>query len=438
MKRNSLVLLGITLVCSLLCLSCRNGTPKKTTEVGDEEITEEGSSDLSEQQTVTFDASSLMVNKSDKSILYLDCSKSMAGYIEAKNSSVFNNVIAGLLYRSEATSAHLFDLQEQTEVGREDFINMVNNKRIRWSSESNLGKMISAMADNFVSGRANISYLISDGIMSGSDAQIRADREYNKTHYGYSQEEIESALRKCGPDAAILVVRYISGFSTNSVKQFYYYCYDNSHVELNDLQRPFFFIALGTLNSIKSLFDDVKSNARLSGYTNSLLLGDNMPYQVDFRPAYNRGASMKDGVYTIDKTVKSSEPVFFNINLSSIQDYMKDEEYIKQNGSLFSKSVNGSWFEVSQGNYETSLANGILTLSIQSEKLRGATLSYKIRYSLPNWVNVTTSLDDKNVATDFSPKTFNLRYFIEALAVVNKSHLSPEGYINQTEDVRFK
>ena len=402
------------------------------TETINEEVIQESSFDALEQRSTISDT------LPNKSILYLDCSRSMAGYIEAKSSSTFNNVIAGLLYRKESSSAHLFDLQEQTEVGRDDFINMVNNKKIKWSSESNLGKMINSMANNFVSGRATISYLISDGIMSGTDAQISADREYNKTHYGYSQEEIESALKKCGSDVAILVVRYISGFTTNSKKQFFYYCYDNSRVELNDAKRPFFIIALGTLESIKSLYNDIKSNTRLAGYTNMLLLGDSMPYKVDFRPAYNQGASLKDSVYTIDKSYKSSDLVFFNIKLSSLQDYMISEEYIKHNGSLFSKSKNGSVIEVNQSNYETSLRNDILSLGIPSERLRGVTLSYKLRYSLPDWIYSTSSADDKTVANDIMPKTFNLKYLIEALSVVNSPHLGFDGYINQTEDIRFK
>ncbi len=439
MKRSALIFCGVLLMLSVLCSSCKSRNASKHANEASSELGGKDSTEVVSESSMISSVSALHEDNSTQSILYLDGSRSMAGYMESKNSSVFNNVIAGLLYRTEASTAHLFDLQEQKEIGKEDFINMMNNRRIRWSSESNLGMIIKAMANNFTSGRAAISYLITDGIMSGTDEQIRTDREYNKPHYGHLQEEIESELKKCGSDASVLVVRYISGFTTNPSKQFYYYCYDNSHVELDNAQRPFFIIALGSLDSIKALRKDIQENTRLSTYTNLLLLGDNMPYKVEFRPAYNRGASMRDeGIYTIDKNVKSSDLVFLNINLSPLQDYMINTEYITKNGFLFSKSGNSASFEVSKGNYEISLVNSILTIGIQSEKLRGATLSYKIKYNLPDWVYFASSSDDKNVSNDISPKTFNLKYFIEALAVVNKPHISSDGFINQTEDIKFK
>ena len=429
-----------------LVLSCGNHSSGQTSNETSvqEEVNSEESRD---NQPPVFNTTSLKQNTVSPAILYLDCSKSMAGYIEATNSSVFNSVIAGLLYRNDSSTAHLFDLKEQVGIPRDVFIELLNNKRINWSSESNLGKMINAMAENYISGRADISYLITDGIMSGTDAQIRADREYNKTHYGYSQEEIESSLRKCGNDVAVLVVQYVSGFTTNSSKQFYYYCYDNSHVALKEASRPFYIVALGTLDAIKRLKTDIEENPRLSSFKNILLLGDEMPYIVDFKPAYNKGASLKgeelvDGmkqpIYAVDKGIKSSDPVFFNVNLSSLQEYMINEEYLKENGALFLKSVSGSEYEMSQNNYTQSLINNVLSIGIESERLRGATLAYRIKYNLPVWISLSSSLDDKNISNELSPKTFNFRYFVDALAIVNKPHLDSNGYINQTGDIKFK
>ena len=85
------------------------------------------------------------------------------------------------------------------------------------------------------------------------------------------------------------------------------------------------------------------------------------------------------------------------------------------------------------------MTNSTLTLGIQSEILRGATLFYRIKYHLPLWVESSSSPDDKNVAKDISPKTFNLKYFIDALAIVNKKPSLTDGiYINQTDEVKFK
>lgn len=446
MRRFVFLMLGVVLINSIS--ACGGRTTKKNNE--ESYTQEELTNQKSNENSASFNPAALNRIATTKSVLYLDCSKSMAGYIESNNSSVFNNVIAGLLYRNDSSTAHLFDLKEQVSIPRDSFIEMVNNKKINWASESNLGKMINAMAENFTSGRADISYLLTDGIMSGTDAQIRADREYNKTHYGYSQEEIESALRKCGNNVAVLVVQYISGFTTNSSKQYYYYCYDNSHVNLKDAPRPFYIVALGTLDSIKKLESDIINNSRLSSFKNILLLGDKMPYPVDFKPAYNKGASYKgeenqDGkiipVFAIDKGVRSTDLVFLNVRLDSLRGYMIDEQYLKENGFLFSKSSkspNAPEYQISQSNYSQSVVNNVLSIGIASEKLRGTILSYRISYSLPLWVSISSTLDDKNVANEITPKTFNFKYFIDALSVVNKSHLSPGGYINKTDEVKFK
>ena len=79
-----------------------------------------------------------------------------------------------------------------------------------------------------------------------------------------------------------------------------------------------------------------------------------------------------------------------------------------------------------------------LSIGIESERLRGATLAYRIKYNLPVWISLSSSLDDKNISNELSPKTFNFRYFVDALAIVNKPHLDSNGYINQTGDIKFK
>lgn len=429
-----ILLFGVAISCCVL--SCGNRTDVNASEELNYEDTAKTETKSTIQETA-FDVSALK-NEDTSPILYLDCSRSMAGYIEAHNSSVFNNVIAGLLYRNENSSAHLFSLEEKKGVSREKFIDMVINKRIQWASESDLAKMICTMVHNYNSGRADISYLITDGIMSGTDAQIHTESESTKINYGYTQEKIESALKKCGNNVAVLVVQYMSGFTTNASKKYYYYCYDNTPVDLKEVMRPFYIVALGTLDTVKQLQEDINANDRLSTYNNILLLGDDMPYKVDFKPAYHGGASLRGDAYSIDKGVKTVDSVYFNVNLTALQDYMININYLQLNGALFS-TVAGTEDRLDSNDYSLTLNKKSKTLSIgiQSYKLRGNTLSYRIKYSLPQWVADSSSEDDKNVAKELSPKTFRFRYFIKSLAVVNLPHMNSE-FINQTDSVCFK
>ena len=433
---NRIILFFLVTAISCCVLSCGNRTNDNTLENSSYQDTAKTAT-ASIQQESAFDISALKKENSSP-ILYLDCSKSMAGYLEAQDCFVFNSVIAGLLYRNESTSAHLFGVEEQKGISRKDFIDLVDSKRIHWASESDLRKMINAMANNCNSGRTDISYLITDGIMSGTDAQISNNRDHSKHDLPYWQADMEATLRKCGSNVAVLVVQYISGFTTKAAKQYYYYCYDNTHVELKEVPRPFYIVALGTLDAVKKLQEDINTNDRLSTYKNILLLGDDMPYKVDFKPAYNGGALLKGEAYSIDKGVKSTDSVYFNVNLTALQDYMINEAYLQQNGALFSTFA-GTEDQLSLSDYSLTLdkRNKTLSIGIQSYKLRRRTLSYRIKYNLPQWVVATSSDDDKNVAKELSPKTFHLRYFIESLAVVNIPHMN-SGYINQTDSVCFK
>ena len=102
----------------------------------------------------------------DNALLYLDASHSMKGYIASSKDDRFKNVLSALLYWKDATQACLFDTCEQSKISKEQFVELVNNRKIDWSDESDLHKMIKTMVDQVNKNKTDIVYLLTDGIMS--------------------------------------------------------------------------------------------------------------------------------------------------------------------------------------------------------------------------------------------------------------------------------
>lgn len=200
--KHSAVLLGASL-CLLLSACGNNGNESNK----DLNITRSDTiSKQSSEQTIVPPVKSDPKN----AVLYLDCSHSMKGYINTATDAKFKNVISSLLYW-KPTKAYLFDTKEQPEISRDEFINLINTRKVSWSDESDLTKMIGSMVKKVNDGSVEISYLITDGIMSGSNQEVResVDRSFNITSRGTLTARIADAVSACKDDVAILLIRDI-------------------------------------------------------------------------------------------------------------------------------------------------------------------------------------------------------------------------------------
>ena len=58
---------------------------------------------------------------------------------------------------------------------------------------------------------------------------------------------------------------------------------------------------------------------------------------------------------------------------------------------------------------------------------------FKLKYELPNWIEMSSSDNDKNIKQSPIPKTFNLKYFVKGLAEIND-----DEYITKIDTLKFK
>ncbi len=420
--KHSAVLLGTSL-CLLLSACGSNGTKSNDNPSTTDTDT---ISDQSSEQAIVLPVKAV----SENAILYLDCSHSMKGYINTATDAKFKNVISSLLYW-KPTKAYLFDTKEQPEISRDEFINLINTRKVSWSDESDLTKMIDSMVKKVSSGSVGISYLITDGIMSGSNQEVResVDRSFNITSRGTLTARVADAVSNCNENIAILLIKYTSSFTGK------YYCYTNDQVEFKENQRPFYVVAIGNRKLIKDLVEKTEKEELLSNNQGLLLLGDEYPYNLSLVTSKKEGITFsKDKQIIVGTNIRSDDYVIFNGNLSNLPSYMRSPEYFENNGEVYIQySQKGEFKKLDSQYISYEIDGATLNLGVQAKCIRRNAMYFKLKYELPSWIEMSSSDNDKNIKQSPIPKTFNLKYFVKGLAEING-----EEYITKIDTLKFK
>lgn len=422
MKRikHSAVLLGTSL-CLLLSACGSNGT--KSNDNSSATATDTISNQSSEQ-TIVQSVKSVPEN----AVLYLDCSHSMKGYINTATDAKFKNVISSLLYWLP-TKAYLFDTKEQPEISRDEFINLINTRKVSWSDESDLTKMIGSMVKKVNDGSVGISYLITDGIMSGSNQEVResVDRSFNITSRGTLTARIADAVSACNDDIAILLIRYISSFTGK------YYCYTNvDQVDFKENQRPFYVVAIGNRKLVKELVEKTQKEELLSNNQGLLLLGDEYPYNIKLTTGTD--IVLRNTQRIIGTNVGPEDNVILYGDLSDMPSYMQDSTYFNRNGEVYIQySQNGEFKKLDTKHVSYEIDDTNLRLNVPAKYIRHNAIFFKLKYELPHWIELSSSDNDKNIKQVPIPKTFNLKYFVKGLAEINE-----DEYITKIDTLKFK
>lgn len=422
MKRikHSAVLFGASL-CLLLSACGSNGT--KSNDDSSTTATDTISNQSTEQIIVQP-----VKSVPENAVLYLDCSHSMKGYINTATDDKFKNVISSLLYW-KPTKAYLFDTKEQPEISCDEFINLINTRRVSWADESDLTKMIGSMVKKINDGSVGISYLITDGIMSGSNQEVResVDRSFNITSRGTLTARIADAVSACKDDVAILLIKYTSSFTGK------YYCYTNvDQVDFKENQRPFYVVAIGNRKLVKELVDKTQKEELLSNNQGLLLLGDKYPYNIKLTTG--KDIVLKNNQRIIGTNIGPEDNVILYADLDDLPSYMQDTTYFKSNGEVYIQYSKGGDFkklDTEQIKYEIDGAK--LRLNIPAKYIRHNAMYFKLKYELPSWIEMSSSDNDKNIKQSPIPKTFNLKYFVKGLTKIND-----DEYITKIDTLKFK
>lgn len=355
-----------------------------------------------------------------KSLLYMDISTSMKGYLGTGDSRFRGVVSEYLLSSQNDTKVSLFGLKAEPTISANEFKKILDEQKIKWASESNLSSMLDSMVNNK---SYDVCYLLTDGILSGSNHQISHSKDYNIEHRQELENEIKSIFRGHN-DLSALIVRYIANFEGN------YSCYNNKHVKLNMIERPFYIIAIGKSHLIKYIereLSNPRSNVFDQKCTHYAIYGDQVTYNT-LKFSHRRGVKSNSvGELIIDGSVSNkNENIQLSCPVSELTPDMQTEAFWKKNIELYVKNnEKDSECPIQADSIEIltqSSGKSICVLTINARRLKGRQLTINTRFAHPQWIDDMTDENDLEIGKNpfKQNQTFNLRYFAGGFIALNK------------------
>lgn len=357
-----------------------------------------------------------------QSQVWIDASYSMKGYVETKEGPRFYGIIGALGNLKGISGIALFGTSLGDLDSYDSFNKKLEKKDIQWCKESNLTSMIKHAVKT--SSNSNV-FIITDGIMSGSDKQISKERTYNILRRDQLTQEIKSALT--GKNVAINVSQYSLKYRGK------YYHYDNSDKFLDEKNRPLYIITVGPKGKVDDVINNTFANNEMLKTNNSLTYGDvNMPYGIKMNISNVNILSREKNTnnYSLNKKYireQGLEEITFNLGVSMLPEYMKGLEFFEKHGHLQSKRLkegDNAYKDIKVNSIDYN--NGKLSITINKSLINQVSLRYVLDYADPVWIKQSSTDDDKLKYSDQT--TFNFEYFMKGLSVLN-----PEGYVNDVE-----
>lgn len=414
MKKN--VCKSVALTCAFFILFIFSNCRGSKTETTTEETTDTTTTQENKQKSITSVS------------IWIDESASMKGYFSSGVEQNILTVIAAVTNVAPCKGVSFYGHSLGQTIAYSDFKDRVENGNALSGDESNLKSMIETAVSKV--GKGSLVFIVTDGIMSGSDKQIREsrDRKYNIIHRGDLTQEIKNMLSN-KKDISISVAQYKSSFNGT------YICYNNDKKRLSEKIRPFYLIVIGK-KEIVSLYMKTKMADKLKT-ENFVTYGiEGMPYTLKIRPwpsdFFKFDSKKKAYAMTKKYSVDKEEDIIFKVSISNLPKYMQAESYLKTNGHLQCKASNASDDSYKDMDVQMSVSQGVASYVIDRNKIKGSTFRYILNYSNPQWVANSSTDDDIMNYSDTT--TFNLLYFMDGLSVLNSmSDLNGRKTVNKVE-----
>lgn len=351
----------------------------------------------------------------ESSIFIMDISVSMKGYFGSGDSRLLGVVRSYLNIATSEPVIHWYGKSETEGITRKDFLNITQNS-IDWSHESDIKSMLQSMVEH--SNDYDICLLLTDGILSGSNEQIRKSYrgKYNIEKKEWMSEEIKTIFDRNDSLSAI-VIRYIAGFNGT------YSCYNNESKFLTNKERPYYIIAVGKWKYVKYIEEQLKSeggDVLDKPYDFYVMFGDEQTYK-NAKFSYNSGIKgIHDDCMIIERNVKTEGDVVLSANIKDLPYYMHDVEYWNKNLKLSVHQDNHSERALTHDDYDVyldtvSAKQIVCKLSIKARNLVGRSLVLKLEYESPSWIKEYNDDDDLDILSNSKEmlRTFNLKYLID-------------------------
>lgn len=342
---------------------------------------------------------------------YLDNSSSMKGYLNPGNGMTitgFVDVINGIksfYNNNEADSAFYVSAKGLKGTDFNTFASTLTSKKTGYSDAFLLDEFLGKIATDAVNDTAHnrIAFFITDGIPSGTNAEIARDRNFNKNNRTTLENRISSAVNKAsGKNYGASVYQFNANFDGD------YYDFANGRKRISKGVRPFYVVVLGEQSLVKKFADNADSNnIRNFSPLHSVHMispaGELAPIVSD----------LDTDASTADRFVISPDPALTKttVNLQfpfeQFPDYMRDEAALR---NAFRVKMDGVDFPAERLIFQGNSLVIPVPMEIYSQKK----VSIEVLNTLPGWIAETTTEDDADIMSQ-PDRTFFLDVLVNGL-----------------------
>ncbi len=348
--------------------------------------------------------------------IFLENSASMKGYFPSGGNVDFTNPIMCLFNLGNVSVNTAYIGQKVVEVDNETFQSQLANGKIANEPGSPLPEIFEIIiASTDVS---QISCLITDGIMSGTNAEIKANREFNYNNRPVLQQRVRKAVEKARDKGlCVLIYRMESPFNGT------YYTYRNTPVKLKEAIRPYYIFIFGEKRALEAVSYKL-GNERAFSPTHTQLTGIFPESVTNYKLKPEKGQE-----YVADKTsiTYKSNPgkdAKFGVraDLSGLPSYILDPEQLEKYATLtliYSGSTKESDYpDLIESVEVADEKNGIYQFNIEMPQALLQKLPVTVRLTLPMLRNPwykSFSLDNDVEMNNENTKTFALDYLMDGI-----------------------
>lgn len=312
-------------------------------------------------------------------------------------------------------------------VDSQSFLREISHGKIRINTSSPIDQIIAESIDTHLERGADgtcsdVFCLITDGIVSGTNAEIVANKDFTYNNLPVIENRVRAAFEKAYDRGLhCLLYRLETPFDGT------YFDYQNGRHSYKG-NRPYFMIFVGEKDNLVKVEDGLKDEDY--AYTHRLATYDSENAQVIKKGAVRRipgksNFSLKGNVLEYKYNPMAKQPVEFNleINLSTLPVYCFDAQYLRENFVLTYQD-NATSVEIAIPNDEWLSDDIILNndnklctipVCISSDYLTSMKAASSVALTLPlsqdEWYKRYSTLDDLHIDQD-DPTTFGLERLI--------------------------
>lgn len=346
-----------------------------------------------------------------KVVVYLDNTSSMKGFLQPANKnismekfvSVFNKLRSKY---GDTIPSYYIDKEGFSQTSLSEMTKSLNDKKIVTRDAYVMSAFLDSVVTRALSDNAHrtLSLFVTDAIISGTNDQITANGNYNIEHAETLSKDIEGVIGKLkDKDYGFELIRLTAPFDGDYIN------YHNGHTKLNNVDRPYFIIAIGHKKDIRKLENSIAQD-KLLDPSIKRMLSTNVPCSPSISSNSDELKKDEDDpcrfIYETEQNQDDDAHKFsINIVIDNLPEYYHDQKTVSDAIQIY--DTDGKIINTDLRYDSVQRLATFSTIKKESQKY-----TVKIKNIPPAWVTMYNSNNDENFNGQ-TDKTFNLEWLVK-------------------------